>query len=70
MVPYVKRNQNAYLKMRDIPLNNNTSPAVRFSVIEERSKTINFTFNSKEVLLPKNKIDIKKGSKKKLRLRC
>ena len=58
MVPYVKRNQNAYLKMRDIPLNNNTPPAVRFSVIEERSKTINFTFNSKEVLLPKNKIDI------------
>tara|TARA_Y200000002_G_scaffold52083_1_gene37765 strand:- start:160 stop:1779 length:1620 start_codon:yes stop_codon:yes gene_type:complete len=58
MVPYVKRNQNAYLKMRDIPLNNNTPPAVRFSVIEERSKTINFTFNSKEVSLPKNKIDI------------
>ena len=58
MVPYVKRNQNAYLKMRDIPLNNNPPPAVRFSVIEERSKTINFTFNSKEVSLPKNKIDI------------
>ena len=58
MVPYVKRNQNAYLKMRGIPLNNNTPPAVRFSVIEERSKTINFTFNNKEVLLPKNKIDI------------
>ena len=44
--------------MRDIPLNNNTPPAVRFSVVEDRSKTINFIFNTKEVSLPKNKKDI------------
>lgn len=58
MLPYLKRNLDAYKEMRNYPLENNDPPALKFMIKEGEAKNLLFVFDEKKVSLPKNKEEI------------
>jgi Asp-tRNA(Asn)/Glu-tRNA(Gln) amidotransferase A subunit family amidase len=58
MLPYLKRNLDAYKEMRNYPLENNDPPALKFMINEGVEKNLLFVFDEKKVSLPKNKEEI------------
>ena len=58
MAPYVIRNKNSYVNMREYNLTKDNVPAFNFSVNNMRSKKTKYTFEDIKTKLPSNKKDI------------